>query len=54
MGCKKVTIKEDIEDEKRRLRLECGKLFDSIAEILFRLDPVGVNFEENTDEYETI
>jgi len=26
-------------------------LFDTMAEILFRHDPLGINFEHNTDEY---
>ena len=38
--------------EARRLGAAYGSLFDSIAEILFRHDPSGVNFEDNTDEYE--
>jgi hypothetical protein len=28
-------------------------LFDSIAALLYRHDPIGINFEVNTDEYET-
>lgn len=44
--------KEEIEAEKRRLKAEYGSLFDAVAEILFRHDPMGINFEENTDEYE--
>jgi hypothetical protein len=28
-------------------------LFDSIAELLFRHDPVGINFEVNPGEYQT-
>ncbi|HWS99349.1 MAG TPA: hypothetical protein VN256_03680 [Pyrinomonadaceae bacterium] len=44
---------EEIAAERRRLRAEYGSLFDSIAEILFRHDPSGINFEDNTDEYET-
>ena len=38
--------------ERERLKREYGTLFDMIAEILFRHDPIGINFEENTDEYE--
>jgi hypothetical protein len=27
-------------------------LFDSIADLLFQCDPIGINFGDNTDEYE--
>ena len=43
--------KEQIESENKRLKAEYGVLFDSVADILFRHDPVGINFEDNTDEY---
>jgi hypothetical protein len=45
--------REEILENRRRLRAEYGELFDSVAALLFRYDPIGVNFEENTDEYET-
>jgi len=45
--------REEILENRRRLRAEYGELFDSTAALLFRHDPIGVNFEENTDEYET-
>ncbi len=44
--------KEEIEADNRRVRAEYGQLFDDVAEILFRHDPIGINFEDNTDEYE--
>src|SRR4051812_23287699 len=44
--------REQIQAEKERLRLEYGNLFDSIAEILFRHDPIDLNYVDNTDEYE--
>jgi hypothetical protein len=34
------------------LRAQYGALFDEVSQILFELDPVGINFETNTDEYE--
>lgn len=43
--------KEEIDAETRRLKDEYGELFDGVAEILFRHDPMGINFEDNTDEY---
>ena len=39
------------EEKNQALRDEYGELFDQIMEILFRHDPVGINFEVNTDEY---
>ena len=43
--------KEQIELETQRLKAEYGDLFDSVADILFRHDPIGINFENNLDEY---
>jgi hypothetical protein len=45
--------REQILENRRRLRAEYGELFDSTAALLFRHDPIGINFDgENTDEYE--
>jgi hypothetical protein len=38
--------------EREALQKEYRGLFDIVSEILFRLDPVGINFKTNTDEYE--
>ena len=38
--------------QRRRLRNKYHALFDEIAAILFRHDPVGINYENNADEYE--
>jgi hypothetical protein len=35
------------------LKLEYGSLFTSISEALFKADPAHINFEVNTDEYES-
>jgi hypothetical protein len=43
--------KAEIQAERRRLKAEYGELFDAVAEILFRHDPIDINFEVNTDEY---
>lgn len=43
---------EDWGEKRRRLRREYGALFEVVAEILFRHDPVGINFDVNPDEYE--
>ena len=43
---------KEIEAEHRRLRAEYGTLFDDIGALLFRHDPIGINFDDNTDEYD--
>lgn len=45
--------REEILEEKRLLRAEYGKLFDSVAALLFEYDPVGINYDVNPYEYET-
>jgi hypothetical protein len=42
----------DRQERVESLRDEHGNLFDVIAEILFKNDPIGINFASNTDEYE--
>ncbi|HET9363783.1 MAG TPA: hypothetical protein VFP71_02235 [Candidatus Angelobacter sp.] len=42
--------REEILAERRLLRNEYGNLFDSLAALLFRHDPVGISFV--ADEYE--
>ena len=37
--------------EREQIKISYGRLFDTTAEILFRHDPLGINFEYNTDEY---
>jgi hypothetical protein len=44
--------REQILEERRQLKAAYADLFDAITEILFRHDPIGINFEVNTDEYE--
>lgn len=44
--------REDILEERRRLRAEYRELFDEISTLLFQHDPIGINFDHNTDEYE--
>jgi hypothetical protein len=38
--------------ERQALKIRYGKLYISVSEILFKADPIGINFEFNTDEYE--
>jgi hypothetical protein len=44
--------REEILEERRQLRKKYGELFDSTAVLLFRHDPIGINFENNADEYD--
>lgn len=45
--------REEILRERRQLRVEYGFLFNSVAALLFRHDPIGIAFDnENIDEYE--
>ena len=43
---------DTIARQRAALRQEYGELFDSIAAALFEADPIHINFETNTDEYE--
>jgi hypothetical protein len=44
--------RDEILENRRRLKAEYGTLFDSISALLYRHDPIGINFEENPDEYD--
>jgi len=44
--------REEILQERRQLREKYRNLYDATIALLFRHDPVGINFEHNTDEYE--
>lgn len=51
-GTAHLMTREEILENRRRLKAEYGKLYDEVAALLFRHDPEGINFETNTDEYE--
>jgi hypothetical protein len=44
--------RDEIMEERRLLKAQYGKLFDAVSALLFRHDPVGINYETNDDEYE--
>ena len=44
--------RERIAEERRLLKAEYGRFFEEICALLFRHDPIGINFETNEDEYE--
>jgi hypothetical protein len=39
-------------EERKAIKRQYGTLFVSVSEALFRADPIGINFDTNTDEYE--
>ena len=45
-------IHQDAHEKRRQLKALYGELFEAIATLLFRHDPVGINYETNADEYE--
>ncbi len=45
--------REQILEERRRLKSEFGELFDATSALLFRADPVGISFDNpHLDEYD--
>ena len=38
--------------ERKAVQQKYGASFDDVTALLFRHDPIGINFDENTDEYE--
>lgn len=42
-----------IAEERKRIKATYGALFDQTVELLFRHDPIHINFETNSDEYES-
>jgi hypothetical protein len=44
--------REEILHQRRQLREKYRSLYDATIALLFLHDPVGINFDDNTDEYE--
>lgn len=44
--------REDIERERSALRARFGVDYSALEAILFEVDPMGINFKTNTDEYD--
>ena len=42
----------DKRDERERVKAQYAGLFVAATDLFFRVDPAGINFESNTDEYE--
>ena len=43
--------RDEILADRQRLKAEYGRLFHEVQALLFRHDPIGINFEDNVDEY---
>jgi pimeloyl-ACP methyl ester carboxylesterase len=39
-------------EERKRLQSDSERLFSELSAIIYRVDPIGLNVEENTDEYD--
>ena len=44
--------REEIGEERKLVRAHYPELYDAVLALLYRHDPVGINFEINPDEYE--
>ena len=44
--------RDEIREERRQLRAQYGAVFDSMAALLYRHDPIGTSFDDNKHEYE--
>jgi hypothetical protein len=49
-GCKQQ--KPQVEPDRSAIKQEFGALYADVLALLFKADPVGINFKDNTDEYE--
>ena len=46
------TERERLIQERERLKKEYGYLFSEVSKLLFDIDPMGISFEDNFDEYD--
>jgi hypothetical protein len=42
--------RERILEERRQVKQQYGELFTAVEALLFRTNPIGINFDDNTDE----
>jgi hypothetical protein len=47
-----MSAREDIQERRRALKEAYRGIYAEVADILFRHDPIGIAFADNTDEYE--
>jgi hypothetical protein len=43
--------REKFLEERRQVKQQYGEMFAAVEALLFRTDPIGINFDDNTDEY---
>lgn len=43
---------QQMQAARNALKKQYSGLYDRVSAILFRIDPMGINFEDNTDEYD--
>lgn len=48
----KMSNSEEIRKERERLKQKYSGAFSRLSQVLFTEDPIGINFGDNTDEYE--
>jgi hypothetical protein len=49
---KTVTERDKIRSDRSAIKKEFGALYTDVLALLFKADPIGINFKDNTDEYE--
>jgi hypothetical protein len=47
-----VTERDRIVSDRSVIKKEFGALYTDVSALLFKTDPIGINFKNNTDEYE--
>jgi hypothetical protein len=45
-------IVKRVRAQRDLMKRDYGDLFDEVSALLFKADPIGINFESNTDEYD--
>ena len=49
---RETTEAEEIRRRRKEMKRQYAAAYDQLSRILFAEDPIGINFKENTDEYE--
>jgi len=48
----RVTERDRIRSDRNTLKQQFGPLYTDVSALLFKADPIGINFKDNADEYE--
>jgi hypothetical protein len=46
------TIETNMNAEREQLKKQYGSLFETVTALFFQSDPTGINFSDNSDEYD--